>query len=295
MELLDATPRRGVLAGLGAMLVAPPLLTADRGDQGGVSGVLSSTQSGGVAAERSNAADLLRDFIRMRTAPDLAPVLWVYSGVLVVKPDGEVARPVARIEGLSRSRATPRPDGSWLWELDEAGYYCDLESGRPATELLNPFTGVTVKTKHYRSPQALSFTRAGIVPANPLPPGIDFRGEITRLAEVAGTVALTEDLYVKMAARATSGEQPARPPRYAASLATFTTLRRNFALPQGAWIDCQFNYTTLNSFVEWLGLVGKGGVQDMRIVGIKCRMDDRDAVPEWLRARVKADHPDLLA
>jgi hypothetical protein len=33
----------------------------------------------------------------------------------------------------------------------------------------------------------------------------------------------------------------------------------------------------------------------MRIVGIKCRMDDRDAVPEWLRARVKADHPDLLA
>jgi hypothetical protein len=59
-------------------------------------------------------------------------------------------------------------------------------------------------------------------------------------------------------------------------------------------VDCQFNYTTLNSFVDWLGLAERGGVQDMRIVGIKCRIDDPSAVPQWLRARVKADHPDLL-
>lgn len=283
MELLETTPRRGVLAGLGALLMAPPLLAAvpdaDRDTSGRASGD----------------DELLRDFIRLRTAPDLSPVLWVYSGVFVVKPDGEVARPVARIEGLSRSRATPKPDGSWLWELDEAGYYCDLVSGRPVTELVNPFTGVTVKTKHYRSPQTLSFTRSGIVPANALPPGVEFRGEITRLAEIAGTVAMTEDLYVKMAARPASGDRPARPARYAASLATFTTLRRHLSLPRGAWVDCQFNYTTLNSFVDWLGLADRGGVQDMRIVGIKCRMEDREAVPAWLRARVNADHPGLLA
>lgn len=291
MQLLDVAPRRGVLAGLGAMLVAPPLLV---GASPPVAVTDGSVTDGSVTnAERNEL--LLREFIRLRTAPDLAPVLWVYSGVLVVKPDGEVARPVARIEGLSRSRATPRSDGSWLWELDEAGYYCEPSSGRPATELLNPFSGSMVKPKHYRSPQALAFTRAGITPVNPLPPGVEFRGEITRLAEVAGTLALTEDLYVKMAARAASGAQSARPARYAASLATFTTLQRNLSLPSTSWVDCQFNYTTLNSFVDWLGLADRCGVQDMRIVGIKCRMDDRNAVPIWLRERVKADHPDLLA
>jgi hypothetical protein len=105
---------------------------------------------------------------------------------------------------------------------------------------------------------------------------------------------MTEDLYVKMPARPAAEGRPARPARFAASLATFTTFARNLQRPDAEWVDCQFNYTTLNSFVDWLGLAERGGVQDMRIVGIKCRIDDPSAVPQWLRARVKADHPDLL-
>jgi len=279
MDSTEVGPRRAVLAGLGAMLAAPALV-ADHLD------APNSVATGD--------GELLRDFIRLRTAPDLSPVIWVYSGVLVVKPDAELARPVARIAGVSRSRATSRADGSWLWELDEAGYYCDLSSGLPVAELVNPFTGVTVRTKHYRSPQSLVFSRTGIVPANALPSDIEFRGEITRLAEVAGTVALTEDLYVKVSGRPASDGRPARSARLAASLATFTTLRRNLGLPEASWVDCQFNYTTLNSVAEWLGFAERGGVQDMRIVGVKCRIDQRDVVPDWLRFRVNAEHPDLL-
>jgi hypothetical protein len=285
MSDASGVSRRGIISGLGLMTLAPGLLAASPG---------ASPGNGLRPAAAPLDTRRFRDFIRLRTAPDLAPVLWVYSGVLVVKPDGDVARPVARIEGLSRSRATAQADGSFLWELDEAGYYCDPATGRPADALLNPFTGSSVVPKHYRSPQALTFSPQGIQPARGLPPGVDFHGEITCLAEVAGTLAMTEDLYVKMPARPAAEGRPARPARFAASLATFTTFARNLQRPDAEWVDCQFNYTTLNSFVDWLGLADRGGVQDMRIVGIKCRIDDPSAVPQWLRARVKADHPDLL-
>ncbi|NDE88153.1 MAG: hypothetical protein EB048_11295, partial [Gammaproteobacteria bacterium] len=95
--------------------------------------------------------------------------------------------------------------------------------------------------------------------------------------------------------RAAAAEAAARPTRFAASLATFTTRAENFKRPRHEWIDCQFNYTTLNSFVDWLGMSDNGGVQDMRLVGVKCRADDFAAAAPWLLERIKVDHPGLLA
>jgi hypothetical protein len=282
MQWGDGFSRRELLAGLGLLSLAPGVRLAEASAQ--VSGVSESLDD-----------QTFDEFIRMRTAPDLAPVLWVYSGVLVVKPAGEVARPIARVEGLSRTQAKSSADGSWLWELDEAGYYCDLRDGRPARALTNPFTGKTVEPRHYRSPQSLIFSKRGITPTRGAPPGVEFRGEITRLAKVAGTTALTEDLYVKLPGRGASGDTPARPTRFAASLATFTTRTAQLTRPRNEWVDCQFNYTTLNSFVDWLGMQGQEGVQDMRIVGIKCRIDETTMVPPWLLERLKIDHPDLLS
>ena len=282
MQWRDGFSRREILGGLGLLSLAP------------AAGSAQASARVSVASERVD-DETFDEFMRMRTAPDLAPVLWVYSGVLVVKPAGEVARPVARIEGLSRSQAKSIADASWLWELDEAGYYCDLNDGRPADKLINPFTGKTVEPRHYRSPQALIFSKQGIMPVRAMPAGVEFRGEITKLAEIAGTTALTEDLYVKLPGRGASGDLPARAERYAASLATFTARTAQLLRPRNEWIDCQFNYTTLNSFVEWLEMQGQEGVQDMRIVGIKCRIDEMTAVPPWLLERVRADHPDLLS
>lgn len=282
MQWGDGFSRRDLIAGLGLLSLAPGVRSAE-----------GSSRTFGVSESLDD--QTFDEFIRMRTAPDFAPVIWVYSGVLVVKPAGEVARPVARIEGLSRTQASTAANGSWLWELDEAGYYCDLRDGRPAQTLSNPFTGKTVEPRHYRSPQSLLFSKQGITPARAAPPGVEFRGEITRLAQVAGTTALTEDLYVKLPGRSASGDTPARAARYAASLATFTTRTAQFSRPRSEWVDCQFNYTTLNSFVDWLGMQGQEGVQDMRIVGIKCRIDDTAAVPPWLLERLRTDHPDLLS
>jgi hypothetical protein len=273
---MNSSTRRDALQGLGLIALAAPTSAAIA-----AAAPVASAASG----PRIDRAQLLDDFIRLRTAPDGEPVLWVYSGVLVVKPEGEVAQPVVRVEGVSRSQATARADGSWDWQLDEAGYYCDLQSGDVLERLDNPFTGASIRPRHYRSPQRLVFARDGITPGQAVPTGVQFRGEITRLAAVAGLLALTEDLYVRM---------PGSPARQAASLATFTTDAENLHRPRSQWVDCQFSYTTLNSLSAWLEMPGVGGVQDMRLIGVKCRRDDRKAVPAWLRARVQAEHPDLL-
>lgn len=240
-------------------------------------------------------AALLRDFIRLRTAPGGEPVMWRYAGLLIAKPEGEMARPLTRIEGVSYTQATPRADGSIDWQLEEVGYYCGLDDGLPLATLTNPFTGVEVKVAHYRSPQKLHFIGNRIEPAQPLPPGVEFRGEIRRLAAVGGRVALTEDLYVRMPASPASETRPARPVRFANSLATFHASQRDLE-PQKPerWLPCEFSYTTLNSFAPWLGMDSTPGVQDMRITGTKCRSDDRRALDGWLRARIAQDHPNFL-
>lgn len=256
----------------------------------------------GVAAAAADAATvdgdpaaLLRDFIRLRTAPGGEPVMWRYAGLLIAKPEGEMARPLTRIEGVSYTQATPRADGSIDWQLEEVGYYCGLDDGLPLVTLTNPFTGVEVKVAHYRSPQKLHFIGNRIEPAQPLPPGVEFRGEIRRLAAVGGRVALTEDLYVRMPASPASETRPARPVRFANSLATFHASQRDLESQKPErWLPCEFSYTTLNSFATWLGTDSTPGVQDMRITGTKCRSDDRRALDGWLRARIAQDHPNFL-
>lgn len=263
--------RRDALTGLG-LLALSPFATASAAD--------GAARPPAMPRERS--AVLLDEFLRMRTAPDGRPVRWVYSGVLVTKPEGEVARPLVRIAGLSRTRAERRGDGGWDWHLDEAGYFCDLETGAVLEELRNPHTDAIVRPKHYRSRQHLVFAGLDVRPASPLPANVEFRGEITRLAEVGAITAVTEDLYVRM------------PGRVAASLATFTAPRAELSRPRSAWIDCQFTYTTLNSFVGWLGMQDVPGIQNMRLVGAKCRDDDAGAIPPWLRERIAAEHGELL-
>ncbi len=234
-------------------------------------------------------------YARLHWAPRGAWAGWIYAGVLLVKPEGQVARPLARIRGLSFSRAVPQPDGSLAHELDEVGYYCDLASGEPLDTLRNPFTDRDVKVAHYRSPQKMRFAGSSVLPGQPMPPGVEFRGEVTTLAEVAGMVSMTEDLYVRLPASAATETRPARPERFSASLATFTAPAATLANSQADWVDATMSYGTMNSFVGWLGMDGMAGVQNMRLSGVKRRPRDVAAsVAPDLLARIQRDHPTFL-
>jgi hypothetical protein len=253
-----------------------------------------ATREARVISPAADPATLLDHFMRIRSAPDADAVRWVYSGVLVVKPEGELARAVLRIEGMSRTRAKRIAKGVWNWQLDEAGYYCDLQTGAVLDRWMNPFTGKEVQPKHYRSPQRLRFDGSRILPADPLPANIDFRGEVTELANIGGLRAFTEDLYVRLPGRVSAEGSLRSSDRVSTSLATFLVTNEELGKPASSWIDCPFIYTTLNSFVGWLGMEGIAGVQNMRLVGRKCRIDDRAVISEALYARLVSDHADLL-
>ncbi len=278
-------------ATLGGMAPGVVGAAADAGVTGAAPAVLAPLPR---RAEPGPGPEGLRRYLRMRLAPGLAPVMWIYSGVLLVKPEGEVARPVTRIEGLSYTWATARPDGSFDWGLEEIGYYCGLDTGRPLEEFVNPFTGARIRAVHYRSPQKLLFTPEGILSPQPLPPGGEFRGEITTLAEVGDTLAMTEDLYVKVPATPARDGKPARGARVFASLATFSCRRAELERTGDHWIDCDFTYATMNTISGWLGMDGIPGIQSMRLASNKRRERDLAAVPAWLRERIASDHPGFL-
>ena len=224
-------------------------------------------------------------FVRMRTrGPGLWGV-WAYSGVFIVKPEGELARKLCRIDGMSFNRATRLADGGWRYELEECGYWCDLASGRPISELVNPFTGKTVRPRPYRSPQVNQFRDMTITSLSTnLPVGLIYQGSIAAPIRVGETLFMTEDLFVK------TPPMPPRGPRVQTSMATFASPIA--ALRRDGFVPADFTYNTMNSFVPWLEMDGMPGVQSMRLAGRKA-IDSR-IVPEWLRTCVAADHLDFL-
>jgi hypothetical protein len=303
---MSAIDRRAFVARLGVLGAVPFALTtvgtgdafaADAKARGGGSRKEAAGLAGAAprplpsAFEHASPADVL---VRMRCAPDGGWAMWLYSGALVVKPEGQTARTVMRIEGFSFNRATRRPDGTYEYQLDETGYYCDPATGQPLDAWTNPFTGRETRVVHYRSPQKLYFDRTQVLPGVTLPPDAEFRGELTRLAEVGGVVACTEDLYAKLPARAATADRPAAPVRISTSLATHISSAADLARPAGEWLDSTLAYGTMNTTNAWLGMGDVPALQNMRLVGRKLRADAFDAIPAWLLERVRRDNPSIL-
>ena len=236
----------------------------------------------------------LDKYIRLRSAPNFKPVFWLYGGVLLLRPEGEVARPVVGVGGLSTTRAIPRGDGVYDWDLDEVGYYRDLQTGAVLDTWVNPLTGQTVKPANYRSPEKLQYRRDGVFTRDQSPPGTEFQGCITTLAAVGGIIAMTEDLYVSVPARPAADGKPARPAQTMASLGTFTCIASELERGHRGWVDAQLSYTTMNTFARWLGMAGMPGMQNMRLSGRKLPVSAVDQIPRWLRERINKDHPTYL-
>jgi hypothetical protein len=276
--------RRSVMAGIGLLA----------GGCAGFSGELANAP-----APRVDSDAALQRFVRLRSSPGHAPVMWVFDGVLLAKPEGRVAVPLVRSSGVSLTQVRPRGAGLYDFRLEEVGYFRDLASGEVLERWTNPLTGREVRPRNYRTPESLQLRPEG--PRAPsMPPEIEFHGALTTLAEVAGLVAMAEDLYVRVpasAAVAATADAPARAARrerHLASLGTYAASARDLQRPASEWVDCQLSYATMNSFADWLGMADVPGVQNLRLAGRKRPHTDVDAIPGWLRARIARDHPGFL-
>ena len=97
-------------------------------------------------------------YVRMRNRSDGRWSFTRYAGTFFAKVEGEVTVPLMGIEGFSRGRMQKQPDGTYLYNLEEAGYHTDLETGDVLDDWVNPLNNLTVKPRHYRSGQTSIFT-----------------------------------------------------------------------------------------------------------------------------------------
>ena len=264
---------------------------------GGYAGVPCA--SAGAPTAHPASGDALERFVRLRSSPGHAPVMWVYDGVLLAKPEGHVAQPLLCSSGVTFSQVRPRDPGVYDFRLEEVGYFRDIASREVLERWVNPLTGREVRPRNYRTAEPLQLWPEG--PRAPsVPAEIEFHGALTTLAELAGMIAMTEDLYVRVpataavAATASAPARDARPERFLASLGTYTASLRDLQRPPSEWVDCQLSYSTMNSFEPWLGMANVAGIQSLRLAGRKLPYTEIDAIPSWLRARIARDHPGFL-
>ena len=284
--------RRDAIAGIGLWAAAAGPLADAAG--------LAVAQAGSSAAPGDAAAlERLERFVRLRSAPGHAPVLWIADGLLLARPAGGLAQPLLRNTTLSFTQVVPRGAGRYDFRLEEVGYFRALDGGEVLESWSNPLTGRAVRPRHYRTPESLRLRPEG--PAIGAPPaGIEFRGVLDVLAELAGTLSMAEDLYVRIppvAAREALGDEPARPARAArflASLGTYTGASSQLRSKPSRWVDCGLHYSTLNSFSDWLGFGDLDGAQSLRLAGRKQPWNALHVIPAWLRERIEREHAGFL-
>ncbi len=214
---------------------------------------------------------------------------WYYKGTVFGNRWGELTQPMLGVEGVSFSIIDPLPGGSYRYKMTEAGYYSDPMSGEIAEQVKNPFTGAFYRPEHYLSPQTNIFSPDLSVKPDgiELPPGVDYRGEISPVRVFHNTVVSSEDIFVRMQVPG-AAEIPDRLEfKVQTSLATFTSDRRDMLKPDNVFVPCQMNYQTLATFRDWMGMGKQPGMMSWRMTGTKCGFED---LPPHMVERIAGDH-----
>lgn len=234
--------------------------------------------------------DSLAAHVKMRCDLAGGRTYWFYTGTVFGNRLGDATRPMLGVEGVSYSILEALPNGSYRYSLTEAGYYLDPETGSLQERVVNPFTGEHYRPEHYLSSQVnIMAPDLSVTPdLKELPPGLEYRGEITPVRVFADRAWSAEDLFVRMPLKSEEGQPDVR---VQTSLATLSANRRDLVDPEQTFIDCQLNYQTLRSWYDWMGMGDQPGMISWRMVGTKCREAD---LPAYLADRIARDHADFF-
>lgn len=265
--------RRESIGMFSAALAAPALLQA----------------AGAAATTRDAPLDPLHTHVRQRARPDGKAVYFAYEGTFYGQRSGQRTVALLHIEGASASNTALQPDGSWLFSLREAGWFCDLGTREVLTTWVNPLNGRSVTPGHYNSRQQLRFSATGVAPAaSALPPGLEWQGQLTTPVVMGDDVWSAEELFVRVPPKS-----PDDIANVQTSLATLHSRLADLQRPDSAWVPATLAYQTLASWRPWMQMAADmPGVMSWRLFGRKCASIDE--LPVALRQRVQAQHPEVL-
>jgi hypothetical protein len=273
--------------GIAAGLAATPVFSSSFA--AAASGVAAVTPANAnAAAIAALVADPLLTHVRMRGHQDGRRCFFSYHGTFYAQVSGQRTQPMFHIEGASSARMQRQSDGSFLYTMREAGWFCDLQTNEPQAEATNPLTGKLIKPRHYNSAQQSRLTREGVVPMiEKRPPGLEYVGTIGTPVVDTDVIWSTEELLVKM-----PGATPGAPGRVQTSLATFSSNLAELLRGPEAFVGCRLGYQTLGSFLGWMEMGDATGVISWRLAGRKS--DQVEQIPPALRARIEREHPEVL-
>ena len=236
-------------------------------------------------------------YVRMRNRADGRWTFTRYAGTFFAKVEGEVTVPLMGIEGFSRGRMQKQPDGTYLYNLEEAGYHTDLETGDVLDDWVNPLNDLTVKPRHYRSGQTSIFTPSSVLPQiDPWPNGLEYDGVVSPITVIGDSAWCSEDLFVKFPnprERFDDEREWSVPYRIATSLATHCVSLTDLEDPDRPYVQSTLAYTTINSWRPWMLMGQTPGVISWRLKGRKFESPD-DIGDDWLMRQVSAEHPELV-
>lgn len=260
----------------------------------------ASITSDGFAAPNnidfSDPQQKLDAYVRMRARGDAKKTFMRYSGTFFAKIEGEVAVPIMGIEGFSWNKCERRPDGTYHYAMQEAGYHTDLKSGQILEDWVNPLNGLKVQPKHYRSGQTSIFTPSTVTRDLENPPdGLEFNGTITRPTVIGGWVWCSEDLFVRSPNpkdRYANEREWSGPSRISTSLATHCARYSDLADPQLAFVPTTMEYTTINSWRPWMKMGQIPGIISWRLHGKK--IETPDEIDDQIMKLIATEYPELL-
>jgi hypothetical protein len=260
-------------------------------------GITESARAETHQIDFSDPQQKLDAYVRMRNRGDGQKSYTRYSGTFFAKIEGDVALPILGIEGMSWGRCERQADGSYLYSMQEAGYFTDLVSGDVVHDFVNPLNGLSVVPAPYRSGQSSVFTPEEVTPIiKKRPAGLEYTGVISPATVIGDTVWCSEDLFVKLPNPRegyTDERDWSGPFRISTSLATHMTLLADLEDQDRAFVPSTMSYTTINSWRPWMKMGQTPGVISWRLKGRKYESPDQMDNDMLLR-RVAADHPELL-
>ena len=230
----------------------------------------------------------LQKFVRIRCSEAGRRTSWWYSGQLLGRIGDTALRPLFSIVGASQTIGQWQDDGSFRYEMVEAGYYGDPDTGESADgPIINPLTGEMVQPQHYLSPQTIVFTPdLKVIPDRAVSPDVgNFSGTITPPDEKGDRIWMAERLMGQLYATAERGN------RVFNSLANFEASQSDVRAESG-FVPASMQYTTFNSFRPWMKMKDAVGNISSRLNALK--LDRWSGVALSLRDRIKTDHPGVF-
>jgi len=211
-------------------------------------------------------------YVQLRGNLDGTDGLWAYSGAYWGKPQGEVARQLFRVDGLSYNSMTLRDDGGVDQKMIECGFWQDPETGELADEWVNPMNGLICRPLHFKSSQILSFDKDGDQELT------DEQRARMRHAEglivepiVMGPMIWSQERLIRKFIRP-EPEPEMEPLSYTGPVVTMTSLatyKAEVSDLEKAFVPTSLHFQSISGWYPWMRMGQRAGVCSFELIGRK--------------------------